>query len=43
MLDVLRQLLVSRFSTEILPVRFDSIKTLVSPGDHRGQHFPFGA
>ena len=42
-LHLRRKLFVPCFSTEILPVRFDSIKTLVSPGDHRGQHFPFGA
>ena len=43
MLDALGQLFLPCFPTEILPVRFDSIKALVGPGDHRGQHFPFGA
>jgi len=43
LLDMLRQFLVPCFPTEILPVRFDSIKALVGPGDHRGQQFPFGA
>ena len=42
MLDVLGQLLVPCFPTEILPVGFDSIKAVVGPGDHRGQHFAFG-
>jgi hypothetical protein len=43
MLDVLGQLFVSCFLTEILPVRFDSIEAVVGPGDNRGQHFAFGA
>jgi len=43
MLDVLGQFLVPCFLTEILPVRFDSIKAVVGPGDNRGQHFAFGA
>jgi hypothetical protein len=43
MLDVLGQLFVSCFLTEILPVRFDSIEAVVSLGDNRGQHFAFGA
>ena len=43
MLDVLSQLLVPCFLTEILPVRFDSIKAVVGPRNHRGQHFAFGA
>jgi hypothetical protein len=43
MLDVLGQLLVPCFLTEILPVHLDSIKAVVGPGDNRGQHFPFGA
>jgi hypothetical protein len=43
MLNLLGQLLVSCFLTEILPVRFNSIKALVRPGDNGGQHFPFGA
>ncbi len=43
MLDVLGQLFVSCFLTEILPVRFDSIEAVVGLGDNRGQHFAFGA
>jgi len=43
MLDVLGQLFVSCFSTEILPVRFDSIKAAIRPGDDCGQHFAVGA
>ena len=42
MLDVLGQLFVACFLAEILPVRFDSIKAVVGPGDNRGQHFAFG-
>jgi len=41
--DLLCQFLVPCFLTEILPVRFNSIKTLVGPGDHRGQHLALGA
>jgi hypothetical protein len=43
MLDVLGQLFVPCFLTEILPVRFDSIEAVVGLGDNRGQHFAFGA
>ena len=43
MLDVFGQLFVSRFLTEILPVRFDSIEAVVGLGDNRGQHLAFGA
>ena len=43
MLDVLGQLFVSCFLTEILPVRFDSMRAVVSLGDNGGQHFAFGA
>jgi hypothetical protein len=43
MLDVLGQLFVPCFLTEILSVRFDSIKAVVGPGHDRGQHFAFGA
>ena len=43
MLDVLGQLFVPCFLTEILPVRFDSIEAVVGPRDDRGQHFAFGA
>jgi hypothetical protein len=43
MLDVRGQLFISCFLTEILPVRFDSIETVVGPGDNRGQHFAFSA
>ena len=42
MLDVLSQFLIPCFPTEILPVRFDSIKAVVGPGDHGSQHFAFG-
>jgi hypothetical protein len=42
MLDVLSQLFIPCFPTEILPVRFDSIEAVVGPGDNRGQHFAFG-
>ncbi len=41
-LDVFGQLRIVRFSTEILPVSFDSIETVVGPGSHCGQHFTFG-
>jgi hypothetical protein len=43
MLNVLSQLFVPCFPTEILPVRLDSIKAVVSPGDNRSQHFAFCA
>ena len=43
MLDLLGQLLVPCFPTEILPVRLDSIEAVVGPGDNGGQHFAFGA
>jgi hypothetical protein len=42
-LDVLGQLGVTGFDTEILPVSFDSVEAIVGPGNHRAQHFPFGA
>ena len=42
-LDVLGQLFVPCFLTEILSVSFDSIEASVGPGDNRGQHFAFGA
>jgi hypothetical protein len=42
-LDVLGQLRVPSFLTEILPVRFDSIEAVVRPGDHRSQHLALGA
>jgi hypothetical protein len=42
-LDVFGQLCVAAFSTEILPVSFDSIKTIVGPGDDHGQQLAFGA
>lgn len=37
-LDVFGPLRVAGFGTEILPVSFDSIKTVVRPGDHRAEH-----
>ena len=43
MLDVLGQLFVPCFLTEILSVRLDSIETVVGLGDDCGQHFAFGA
>jgi hypothetical protein len=43
MLDPLGQVFVPCFLTEILPVRFDSIKALVGPGDNCCQHFALGA
>jgi hypothetical protein len=43
MLDVLGQIFVPCFPTEILSVRFDSIEAPVGPGDNRGQQFAFGA
>ena len=42
-LNLFGQFRVSCFLTEILPVRFNSIKALVRPGDNGGQHFPVGA
>ena len=40
--DLLGQVGVLRFPTEILSVRLDSIETVVGPGDHRRQHFALG-
>ena len=42
-LDVLGQRGVAGFLTEILPVRFDSIKAVIRPGNYGPQQFPFGA
>ncbi len=42
-LDVLGQLGVACFLTEILSVRLDSIKAAVGPGDHGGEEFALGA
>ena len=41
-LDVLGQLGILRFLTEILSVRFDSIETMIGPGNDRGQHLALG-
>ncbi len=42
-LDVLSEFFVLCFLTEILPVGFDSIKTMIGPGNHGGQHFTLRA
>jgi len=42
-LDVLGQLGVPCFVTEILSVRLDSVKAVVGPGDHGGEEFALGA
>ena len=41
-LYVLRQLGIIRFGTEILSVSFDSIETMIGPGDNGGQHLALG-
>lgn len=40
--DVLGQLRVAGFNTEILPVCLDSIEATVGPGNHGGEYFAFG-
>ncbi len=42
-LYLFRQLRVAAFRTEILPVSFRSIETVVGPGNHDGHQFAFGA
>ena len=42
MLDVFRQFLVVRCGTEILPVGLDSIKAVIGPRYHGGQHLALG-
>ncbi len=43
MLDVLGQLCVAAFGTEILPVGLGSIEAIVGRGDYYGQQLAFGA
>lgn len=42
-LDPLGQLRIACFCTEILPVRLDSIETVVGPGNDRGEQLALGA
>jgi hypothetical protein len=42
-LDMLGQLGILRFLTEILSVRFDSVETMVGPGNDRRQHLALRA